>query len=205
MKLTIDQIKNHLAQDEKFAPNVENANLALVEPQAPDKFFERLVRSIAYQQLSGKAAGTIYGRFKQLFPQEDVTIEAVLATAHEDMRAAGLSNSKASYIRNIAQAVVDETIEFEQLPTMENEDIIVQLTQIKGVGRWTVEMFLMFTMGRPDIFSYGDLGLAKGINKIYGLDTKKDRAEVDKLLARWSPYKSYASLVLWDAVDTKNG
>lgn len=170
-----------------------------LKKSSPDQYFWQLCDSIIYQQLSGKAAATISNRFQELLKNE-ITPENVLKTSHEDMRKCGLSNAKANYVKNIAQAVLDGKIDFNIFDKMSDEDIIANLTKIKGVGRWTAEMFLIFTMGRENIFSFGDLGLKNGIHILYGGDIlKKD--DLIKIVENWTPYKTYASLALWKTAD----
>lgn len=166
-----------------------------------DDYFLRLIREIAYQQLAGKAASAIWKRFLQLFGTKIVTPLQVIKLKHEDIRAVGLSNAKANYIRNISQAILDKQLNFQNYANMTDEEIIANLTQVKGIGRWTAEMFLMFTLGRSDIFSEGDYGLRKGFKKVYGYKKDPNIKTIRRIVKKWSPYRTYGSMVLWKALE----
>lgn len=161
--------------------------------------FEDLVETIISQQLSGKAAETIFNRFKSHFKQTTFpTPVQVLAVSPEQLRSLGISTAKAKYIHNVAQAFIDKHIVTENINSMSDEEIITTLTQIKGLGRWSAEMILIFTLNRPDIFSLGDLGLRNAIKNLYGITDKEQLLE---LTATWSPYRSYASWYLWRSLE----
>jgi DNA-3-methyladenine glycosylase II len=170
------------------------------KPQESDKYFEHLVDSIISQQLSGKAAATIFGRFVKLAPKGRITPENILKLKNEDIRACGVSNAKVSYIKDLAQKVKDKELNLKKLPEMEDEEVIAELTKVKGIGRWTAEMFLMFTLSRPDIFSHGDLGLKNAIKKIYQLENPT-KEEVEAICSKWSPHKTVACRILWRSLD----
>ncbi len=172
-------------------------------PVKPDMYFYRLCRSIAFQQLNGKAASTIWGRFEEILPDKKVTPENVLKVSHEKMRECGLSNAKVSYIKNIAEAFKDDA-NYNQLDHLSDEEIIELLTKIKGVGQWTAEMFLMFTLGREDIFSMGDYGLKKGMMKVYNLKKEPTKKKMEQVTKKWMPYRTYGSMSLWKALDNFN-
>jgi len=167
-------------------------------------YFYALVREIIGQQLSGKAADAIEKRFLALFsPGAFPNPEEILALSDEIIRNAGLSFSKISYIKNIARAVVEEKINFEEFDKLSDEEIITALITIKGVGRWTVEMFLMWTLLRPDVFSYGDLGLRKGMQKIYKLKKEPSAKRAAQISNRWKPHRSLACRYLWASLDNR--
>ena len=168
---------------------------------SPDKYFFRLTRAIAGQQLSVKAAATIYGRFEELVDGE-ILPENVLRLEHEDLRGVGLSNAKANYILSLAQSVIDKDIDFDGLDNLDSEAAIEQLVKLKGIGRWSAEMFLMFTLGREDLFSTGDLGLKRAIERLYGVKDP-DAKYLLKLSDKWSPYRTYACRILWDSLDNE--
>jgi DNA-3-methyladenine glycosylase II len=197
--------------------------LALVKkypaPEWSDRsefLFEDLVDTIIAQQLSGKAATSIFNRFKALFtPGVDLkearskvtsslsssvfpTPEAVLAVPPEILRSIGISTAKASYIHNVARAFVEGKLEKEKIREMTDEEVILALTQIKGIGRWSAEMILIFTLNRPDVFSMGDLGLRKAIENLYGIS---DKGTVLDLTHTWSPHRSLASWYLWRSLE----
>jgi 3-methyladenine DNA glycosylase/8-oxoguanine DNA glycosylase len=162
-----------------------------------------LVRAVVYQQLSGKAAGTIHGRVLALFPDKDhPDPEDILAAAPETLRGAGLSRQKIAALKDVAQKRLDGIIpEARKLSRMRDEEIIERLTQARGVGRWTVEMYLMFTLGRPDVLPIDDLGVRKGAEKLYRRSfTPK---ELGRYGERWAPFRSAAAWHLWRFVDTQ--
>lgn len=163
-------------------------------------YFENLCHSIANQQLSVKAAATIWQRLITLLNEQPFTPEVLVSHSVESLRSIGLSRPKAGYILGISQAALDGKIDFESLDQYSNGDIIKKLTELKGVGVWTAEMFLMFTLNRSDIFSTGDLGLKRAIEKLYD---QKDPS-IEKLLEislPWAPYRTYASRLLWLSLD----
>lgn len=178
-------------------------DVSVSKPAHPKTFFYKLVREIAYQQLAGKAAAAIFSRFEALFPNKIITPQCVVALSHEAIRGVGLSHAKARYIRNIAEAVESKLLRFHDLPLMEDEEVIAHLIQIKGIGRWTAEMFLMFTLGRENVFSHGDLGLRNAMKKLYKFRKEPTRERIEKIVKKWAPYKTYASLVLWKSVDDR--
>lgn len=168
--------------------------------------FLALTESIAYQQLNGKAAATIYGRFHALYPGKGPTPERVLETSDEAMRGAGLSRAKTLAIRDLAAKTIDGTVpSAARLRTLGDEEIVERLTSIRGIGRWTAEMLLMFRLGRPDVLPATDYGVRKGFALTY---RKRSLPTPAKLLAhgeRWRPYRSVASWYLWRAVDLAGG
>jgi DNA-3-methyladenine glycosylase II len=169
------------------------------EDRKNDYFFS-LTRSIVGQQLSGKAAGTIYGRFQELFPAKKVDPQKLLEIKDQKLRDAGLSWGKVSYVKDLAEKVLDGTLELDRLEKMEDQEVINHLIMVKGIGPWTGEMFLMFTLRREDVFSFGDLGLKRGIENLYNLkDPTID--QIEKIIAPWSPYKTYGSIALWHSLD----
>jgi 3-methyladenine DNA glycosylase/8-oxoguanine DNA glycosylase len=168
--------------------------------------FLALAESIAYQQLNGKAAATIYGRFHALYPGKGPTPERVLETTEEAMRGAGLSRAKTLAIRDLAAKTIDGTVPTAaRLRALGDEEIVERLTSIRGIGRWTAEMLLMFRLGRPDVLPATDYGVRKGFALTY---RKRSLPSPSKLLShgeRWRPYRSVASWYLWRAVDLAGG
>jgi len=165
--------------------------------------FESLAHSIVYQQLSGKAAETIFGRFRALYNGESFpTPETVLATPHRKMRGAGLSEAKARSIKDLAaHAARGEIPSIETLRGMEQEEVIERLTVVRGIGRWTAEMLLMFRVGHPDVLPVDDLGIRKGFARI---QRKRELPEAETIMRRgerWRPYRSVASWYLWRAAE----
>lgn len=168
--------------------------------QKPESYFVDLIESIVSQQLSIKAADTIFKRFVSLFPNGRVTPEDVLRIDDERIRLVGLSYQKISYVKDLAKQVLESGITFEQFDIMSDEEIITELIKVKGIGRWTGEMFLMFAMGRPDVFSYGDLGIRNAIQKLYKLDHNPSKEEAEEISMKWKPYRTYACRYLWKSL-----
>ena len=174
-------------------------------PERPDHdgdVYFGLQRSIAYQQLSGKAAATIWGRFLDLFPDGYPHPERLLELDEAAVRAAGMSRSKAAYLRNVAQYWLDERLHNADWNQWTDQEIIARLTTIKGVGQWTVEMVLMFVLRRPDLLPLGDLVVKRNLIRLFDVDTQALRgkqltAELIRLAEPWRPYRSYASRYLW--------
>ena len=164
----------------------------------------RLCASIMSQQLSTKVAKVIYHRFLELYGGEEPTPAQIVETPFDTLRAIGLSNAKTQYVLNVAQFAIDHQLDDKRLKKMSDQEIIDLLTQIKGVGKWTVEMLLMFTLGREDIFSVDDYGIQVAMKKLYKLDdsNKKElRENMLRLSKKWSPYRTYACLHLWQWKD----
>src|SRR5258708_7735469 len=163
--------------------------------------FERLIDSIISQQLSVKAADTIFARFKQLFaPKVFPSPEDVLDIHEEKIRKAGISYAKISYIKSIAQAFTMNQVHIQKIKSMSDEDVITELTKLKGVGKWTAEMILIFTLQRADVFSIGDLGLRRAVENLYGItDIKK----IIELSETWKPHRSTACWYLWRSLENK--
>jgi len=198
--MNIDKGLKHLKKvDEKMGR-------LIVEFEKPEfkkdsNYFEALVRAIVYQQLSGKAAATIYKRFKNLFPQnKHFTPIMVKERSHEELRSAGLSNQKASYIHNIANAFYTGAIP-KDIDTLGDNEVIECLTTIKGVGPWTAKMFLMFTLNRPDVFPVTDLGIQKGFQLFFQFDVLPSTKKMMEIAEAWRPYRTLASWYLWRLVE----
>lgn len=197
-----EAIKQHLSKDAVLKPWLEKLHLELLTP-SEDLYFH-LIRSIVFQQLSGKAASTIHGRFLQLFPDEYPHAEQLIAMEIPVLRSAGLSNQKAGYVKNIAAFWIENNIQDKDLYDKSDEEIIKQLTQIKGVGKWTVQMMLMFAMLREDVLPLDDLVVGQNIQKLYqvegkGRELKKKMTEATE---QWRPYRSYGSRLMWKMNDT---
>lgn len=167
-------------------------------------YFRSLVEAIINQQLSDKAAGTIIGRFNQLFKALAYTPKHVLGLDQEQIRSVGISYSKASYLHDLASKIIDKQINIEELGELDDETVVERLTQVKGIGRWTAEMFLMFSLGREDIFSYGDQGLKNAIKKLYKLKKHPTSQQAEKISRKWRPYRSWACRYLWASLELKN-
>ncbi|MBI2405561.1 DNA-3-methyladenine glycosylase 2 family protein [Candidatus Microgenomates bacterium] len=176
-------------------------NLEPIKRDTPNNYFYRLCREIIGQQLSDKSSEAILSRFNKLFSNRHARPSDVISLSHETLRATGMSHAKARYVRNLAEAVVHGNLHINRLDAMTNEEVIIELTKVKGIGPWTSEMFLMFVLGREDVFSYGDLGLRKGMKKIYGFKKDPTKKQIENIISRWSPYKTYASRILWMSLE----
>ena len=165
--------------------------------------FQALVRSIIHQQVSGAAARTIYARFLGLFARGTFpTPEMVQKISLAKMRSAGLSGQKALYLKDLAEKFSDGTIRHRSLHNMESAEIVEHLTQVKGIGVWTVHMFLIFTLNRPDVLPTGDLGIRKGFQVLYKLKDLPDHAQMESLARPWRAHASTASWYLWRVADS---
>lgn len=200
--MTIDYHK-HLAKDKKLKPLLAlNDPFLLKINRRPDVY---LYRSIISQQLSTKAAAVICNRFLQLFPKQLPDYDDVLNSDDEVMRSLGLSYSKIKYIKNVAAFGKEHTLTFKKLDGMDNATLIQHLTQIKGVGKWTVEMLLIFSLARQDVFSALDGGIQQAMIHLYGLEysNRKDLLQqMEAIAEKWAPYRSFACLHLWKWKDT---
>lgn len=173
-------------------------------PYPHTNYFQSLAEAIISQQLSDKAATTIIRRFKLLFPGTNFpSPKQVLRKKDSDLRSAGLSGAKVSYIKNLAAAIEDKTVHFTDVAKLTDEEIIEMLVKVKGIGRWTAEMFLIFSLGRPDVFSCGDLGLRNAVKKLYSLRKDPSLKQLQKLSARWQPHRTCASLYLWASLNNR--
>jgi DNA-3-methyladenine glycosylase II len=165
----------------------------------------RLIASIVSQQLSTKVAAIIFKRFLDVYKGKEPSMQAVIDTPFDTLRGIGLSNSKVNYVQNVAQFFISQKITDKQLYAMEPEAVIELLTQIKGVGRWTVEMLLMFSLGHEDVFAVDDLGIQQAMIRLYKIKYTTKKELQTKMLKRslsWSPYRTYACLHLWNWKDT---
>jgi DNA-3-methyladenine glycosylase II len=164
--------------------------------------FSALVRAITGQQLSTKAAATIYGRLVALMP-EGVTPGALAAVSDDQLRAVGMSRQKAAYFRDLCDKVAAGELPLDALDAMSDEDVIAALTRVKGIGRWSAEMFLMFRLHRPDVLPAGDLGIVNAVKNVYGLRRKPTAERIRKIGEAWRPYRSVASWYLWRSLDNE--
>jgi DNA-3-methyladenine glycosylase II len=163
--------------------------------------FAELVRAICYQQLAGAAARAIHGRLVALFDGEP-TPEALLAIPTPQLRAVGLSGNKAASVRDLAERVVAGEVELDRVGRMSDDDIVRELSLVRGIGRWTAEMFLIFQLGRLDVWPVDDLGIRKGYGRIHGLDPAPTARALEPLGDRYRPYRSVAAWYCWRAADT---
>jgi DNA-3-methyladenine glycosylase II len=194
---------NHLKKcDPTLSAIIERVGACRI--QYGDPSFASLAETIIYQQLNGKAAVTIYNRFADLAGRP-VTPQGILKLTEQQMRSAGLSKQKLSYIRSLAELTQSGELDFSRLPGMPDADVIAHLTEVKGVGTWTAQMFLMFSLRRPDVLPTGDFGIQTAIRKHYRKRKMPKPAEMEKIAKAWSPYRTLACWYLWQSLDTKLG
>jgi DNA-3-methyladenine glycosylase II len=189
--------------DPKLAAVIDQVGRCTLEPRAEGTHFAAVARSIVYQQLSGKAAATIYARFSALFDDGIPNAAQLVALPEETLRSVGLSRQKAAYLRDLARRVHDGELPIETLHELGDDEIIAALTSIKGIGRWTAQMFLMFRLGRPDVLPDLDLGIQKGLQRAYRLRKRPTPRRVLEIGAKWAPYRTVAAWYLWRLLDAK--
>ena len=193
-----------MAADKKLAKLMKE--FGPIEPErdrrgSREDAYQTLAMAICGQQLSVKAAATIWGRIEELFGGGTPDPKAVIEADPQALRDAGLSWSKVSYFRDLAEHVLDGELDLKRLPELPDEEVIEELTAIKGIGRWTAEMFLIFHLGRPDVLSTGDLGIRKGFQLAYGLDEMPSPAELEEIGEKWRPHRTIACLYFWRSLD----
>jgi DNA-3-methyladenine glycosylase II len=192
----------HLASvDSMLAPVVAAYGPCDIRPHR--EYYQALVGEIIGQQLSVKAAASIRRKFESLFGGAFPKPEEILAKSVDELRAAGLSRAKAIYIRDLAQHVIDGKVKFDHLDNLSNEEVIAELTDVKGIGEWTAHMFLMFCMGRSDVLATGDLGIRNAVKKLYGLKELPAPEKVKRIAKRnhWHPYETVACWYLWQSLE----
>ena len=163
--------------------------------------FASLARSIVYQQLSTKAASTIYGRFQAALAPNPVDAQGTLRFSPDELRGFGFSNAKATYVRSLAEKTLDGTVDFAKLPEMPDSEVIAHLTQVKGIGEWTAQMFLMFALRRPDVLPCADLGIRSAMKRLYRMRELPKPARMERAARPWRPYASVACWYLWRSLD----
>jgi DNA-3-methyladenine glycosylase II len=168
--------------------------------ERPADAYGALLRAIVGQQLSTKAARTIYGRVRDLFGGTTPSPEQLLEASEEDLRACGLSGRKVEYVRDLAAHVLDGELELDRLGDLADEEVIAEIVAVRGLGQWTAEMFLIFHLERPDVLSGGDLGIRKAVQIEYGLKEMPPPARVLEIGEAWRPHRSLASLYLWESL-----
>jgi DNA-3-methyladenine glycosylase II len=167
----------------------------------PDDAYGALLRAIVGQQLSTRAARAIYARLLELFGGRVPTPAELLAADTDDLRTAGLSRAKVVYLRDLAERVESGELELDRFAELPDDEVSAQLLAVKGLGRWTVDMFLIFHLRRPDVIAVGDLGIRRAIQVAYGLDERPDAAQIERISASWRPYRTTAGLYLWESLD----
>ncbi|HEX5444612.1 MAG TPA: DNA-3-methyladenine glycosylase [Pirellulales bacterium] len=204
--LTFDPVEAiaHLTRaDRRLARLIARAGPFTLRPEKIQSPFQALLRAIIYQQLSGKAAATIFGRVAAQFPhRRGIQPEAIVSASDESLRQAGLSRAKVLAVKDLAAKTLDGTVPtFARLRKMDDDEIVTRLVSVRGVGRWTVEMLLMFRLGRPDVLPVADLGVRRGFMLTYAKPELPMPAELTRHAERWRPFRSVASWYMWRAVD----
>ena len=199
----------------KHLPSADPVLCEIIDRYGPDglnvrreggqrEHYGALVRAIVGQQLSTKAAAAIYRRLADRFGGREPTPEEILADDPEELRmACGLSRAKVSFLRSLAEHVIDGSLELERLDSLPDEDVISELTAVKGIGAWSAHMFLMFHLGRPDVLAVGDLGIRKSMMLAYGLDTLPLPPAMEQIAESWRPHRTLACRYLWRALDNE--
>lgn len=187
--------------DPRIAQVIAQVGACRFVPRAEGTHFDALIRAIVYQQLSGKAAATILGRVLAIYGNRYPSADELLATPEEPLRAAGLSRQKLSYLRDLARHVADGSLPLDTIHQLDDEVIVEALTAVKGIGRWSAHMFLMFRLGRPNVLPTLDLGIRKGVQRAYRMRALPPPKKVEQIGARWSPYATYACWYLWRSID----
>jgi DNA-3-methyladenine glycosylase II len=197
---------NHLKRiDPTLAQVIEAVGACRLQTRADGTHFQALTRSIVFQQLSGKAAGTILGRFNALYPGGAPTPQDVLDTSEDVMRSVGLSRQKIAYLKDLSAKVVSGQLPLDSVESMRDDDLIAHLVQVKGIGRWTAQMFLMFRLGRPDVLPELDLGIQNAIKRAYRMRKRPTPKQVKRIGAKWSPHSSVACWYLWRSLENGDG
>ena len=200
-----DALSHLRSADPRLAAVIDRVGECAFAPRAEGTHFGAVARAIVYQQLSGKAAGTIHRRFEELYGGRAPTAAELLATPDERLRGVGLSRQKTSYLKDLATRVAAGEVPIESLDAMSDDEVLEALVRVKGVGRWTAQMFLMFRLGRPDVLPDLDLGVQKGLQLAHGLKTLPRPRDVLRLGESWAPYRTIASWYLWRLLDNGDG
>lgn len=194
------KVKNHFRQvDPALSALSDTISDITVSPT--NRYFRDLCESIVCQQLSGKAAASIWKKFGSAVGEANITPGHIVTLDDAFLRATGISWSKARYTKNVAQAFLDGTVTPDVFPSMKDDEIIRQLVKIKGVGIWTAEMFLMFSLGREDVFSVSDLGLRKGVQKLIAMKNLPSIRTMKRVSGKWTPFRTYAARILWRSLE----
>lgn len=198
MKLPRQVLPTLRKSDPKIAWLIERVGPFAMAPPRKLTHLEALCRSIVYQQLSGKAAATIFGRFRGLWDSPDFpTAQQIMQKSNETLRGCGLSGQKVSYLRDLSQKLIDDPHFLSDVDALDDEAVVERLTSVRGLGRWSVEMFLMFHLGRLDVWPVGDLGVRKAVQLLHGLSDLPPPKQMQQLGSPYAPYRSVATWYLW--------
>jgi 3-methyladenine DNA glycosylase/8-oxoguanine DNA glycosylase len=203
----LDEALAHLRKtDPKLGAVIDRAVAPAMRLDATESTFQALAQSIVYQQLSGKAAATIYGRLRDLFPRRKLTPERLRDAKDEALRGAGLSRGKTLALRDLATRTLAGTVpDVERLHTMSDDAIVDRLVQVRGIGRWTVQMLLIFRLGRPDVLPIDDYGVRAGFQKAYGKRKMPTPRELARHGERWKPFRTLGAWYMWRALELSRG
>jgi DNA-3-methyladenine glycosylase II len=177
--------------------------VGVYQPKFRRNHYEALARAIVWQQISGHAAKTIWGRLTALSHPSPLSAEILIRHNDAALRGAGISPQKMRYLRDLSERILDGRLTLKKLTRLPDADVIEQLIEVKGIGQWTAQMFLMFSLGRPDVFAPDDLGLRSAIRKLHGLGELPKRVECDAIALRWQPYRTIAAWYLWRSLELK--
>ncbi len=191
--------------DPVLARVIDRVGPCRIQLRGAGTHFQALARSIVFQQLSGKAAGTIHGRFAALFPGGEPEPASLLAFTDAQLRSAGLSRQKIGYLRDLSEKVASGALPLDAVDTMEDDELIAHLVQVKGIGRWTAQMFLMFRLGRRNVLPELDLGIQNAIRRAYGKRKRPSPKQVRAIGAKWSPHSTVACWYLWRSLENGDG
>jgi DNA-3-methyladenine glycosylase II len=191
--------------DPVLARVIETVGPCRMPVRSEGTHFQALARSIVFQQLSGKAAGTIHGRFAALFANGDPEPSSLLVFTDAQLRGVGLSRQKIGYLRDLSDKVVSGALPLDEVDRMSDDELIAHLVQVKGIGRWTAQMFLMFRLGRRNVLPELDLGIQNAIRRAYGKRKRPSPKQVRALGAKWSPHSTVASWYLWRSLENGDG
>ncbi len=196
------KILHHLKADKILFKAISNLNYE-IRPELDIDIYHSLLSSIVSQQLSTKVVKIIWNRFTDLFADSYPDAESLLAKDHDVLRGIGLSNNKANYVKNVAEFYLENNMSFDYFQAMSDDEIIEYLTQIKGVGKWTVQMILMFPMDRPNVFPIDDLGIQNAMKSLYKIDLEKKELKIrmNEIATKWGPYRTLASKYLWKTLE----
>ena len=197
------KILHHLKADKKLFMAISDLNYE-IRPSLDIDIYHSLLSSIVSQQLSIKVVKIIWNRFTDLFVDSYPDAESLLAKDHDVLRGIGLSNNKANYVKNVAEFYLENNMSFDYFQAMSDDEIIEYLTQIKGVGKWTVQMILMFPMDRPNVFPVDDLGIQNAMKSLYKIDLEKKelKTRMHEIATKWEPYRTLASKYLWKTLES---
>jgi DNA-3-methyladenine glycosylase II len=192
-----------LRRDPVLAPLIKQHGACRIADALRVDHFSALVRAIIFQQLSTKAASTIHARLLGLMPDAGVTPASLIAIEDQQLRSVGISRQKAMYLRDLCDKVRSGAVKLDSVETLDDEAVIDALTQVKGIGRWTAEMFLMFRLHRPDVLPVDDLGIVTAVQRVYGLRKRPTADRLRRLAEPWRPYRSIACWYLWRSLDNQ--